>query len=171
MQKDNLAQARAALPGRVLAIDLGARRIGLAVSDPMRWTAQGLPTLERRNARYDLDYLQSLVRQYDVALVLLGNPLNMDGSEGSQSARAREFAERLRQSLKIEVRLWDERLTTVEARLLLQESGMKRQRKSRQVDRLAAAILLQDFLETQRTCRPSSSPQPSGVASGEEEPA
>ncbi|MBI4442449.1 MAG: Holliday junction resolvase RuvX [Acidobacteria bacterium] len=168
MQKDHLAQARGALPGRVLAIDLGARRIGLAISDPMRWTAQGLPTLVRRNARYDLDYIQSLVRQYDVALVLLGNPLNMDGSEGGQSARAREFAERLRQSLKIEVRLWDERLTTVEARLLLQESGMKRQRKGRQVDRLAAAILLQDFLETQRTCRPSS-PEPSGVTSGEKE--
>ena len=169
MQKDHLEQARAALPGRILAIDLGARRIGLAVSDPLGWTAQGLPTLVRRNQRFDLDYLQSLVRQYDVALVLLGNPLNMDGSEGSQSARAREFAERLRRFLQIEVRLWDERLTTVEARLLLQESGMKRQRKGRQVDRLAAAILLQDFLETQRASRPNG-PEPSGVASGEKEP-
>ncbi|MBI4463912.1 MAG: Holliday junction resolvase RuvX [Acidobacteria bacterium] len=138
-------------PSRVLAIDLGTRRIGLAVSDPLGLTAQGLATLERRNTRYDLDYLESLVRQYDVSLVLLGNPMNMDGSEGSQSAKARQFADQLSRSLKIEVRLWDERLTTVEANRILQESGMKTQRRIQAVDRLAAVLLLQNFLDSQRT--------------------
>ena len=155
IQKDSLKEPRAALPSRVLAIDLGTRRIGLAVSDPLGLTAQGLPTLQRRNARYDLNYLRSLVRQYEVSLVLLGNPINMDGSEGSQSAKARQFASKLNQFLHIEVRLWDERLTTVEARLMLQDSGTRQQRRCRQVDRLAAAILLQDFLESQRAARPA----------------
>ena len=157
IQKDPLTETCGSLAGRILAIDWGARRMGLAVSDPLGLTAQGLPTLERRNERSDLSYLMSLLQRYEVSLIVLGNPLNMDGTEGSQSAKARQFAAELSRSLKIEVRLWDERLTTVQAHRVLQESGMKQPRRVQEVDRLAAVLLLQNFLESQRAARPKES--------------
>ena len=136
--------------GRVLAIDLGARRIGLAVSDPLGLTAQGLPTMERRNKKQDLNFLRSLARRYEVSLILVGNPLNMNGSEGPQSAKARAFAKELGEHLGVAVQLWDERLTSVEAHRVLDETGAAKAKRGGRVDRLAAVLLLQNFLESRR---------------------
>ena len=132
--------------GRILALDLGKKRIGLALSDPLGITAQGLPTLQRVNIRTDLAALDRLATEYDVGLILLGLPLHMSGEEGRQSGYAREFGERLAEWTGREVRLWDERLTTVEAQRVLKSSGISTQKRARAVDQLSAQILLDSFL-------------------------
>jgi putative Holliday junction resolvase len=137
--------------GRILAIDLGERRMGLALSDPLGLTAQGLPTAERRSKREDLNFLESLVRRHEVSLILVGNPLNLDGSEGPQSAKARSFAAELARRTGVEVELWDERLTSVEAESRLggiASSRVDRAQRRARVDQLSATILLQSYLDT-----------------------
>ena len=125
---------------------MGKRRIGVAVSDELRITAQGLATIERKNMRADLQRFESLTKEMDVSLILIGNPLHMNGSEGTQSAWVRDFAERLQAHTGCAVELWDERLTTVEAERVLRESGIGREKRGRAVDRLAAVILLESYL-------------------------
>lgn len=132
--------------GRILALDLGKKRIGLALSDPLGLTAQGLPTLQRVNIRTDLAELDRLAVEYDVRLILLGLPLHMSGDEGRQAQHAREFGERLAEWTGREVRLWDERLTTVEAQRVLKSSGISTAKRARAVDQLSAQILLDSFL-------------------------
>jgi len=134
--------------GRVLALDVGARRIGIAVSDEMLVTAQGLETLERTNVRDDLARLARLAGERGVTLVLVGNPVNMNGEEGRQSVWVREFAEKLQTRCGLTVRLWDERLTTKEAERVLRESGISRMKRGRAVDRLSAVLLLESYLES-----------------------
>ena len=132
--------------GRILALDLGKKRIGLALSDPLGLTAQGLPTLQRVNIRTDLAELDRLAAEYDVRLILLGLPLHMSGDEGRQAQHAREFGARLAEWTGREVRLWDERLTTVEAQRVLKSSGISIAKRARAVDQLSAQILLDSYL-------------------------
>jgi putative holliday junction resolvase len=133
---------------RILALDLGKKRIGLAVSDPLGITAQGLPTLERTNKRGDLAALESIAREWSVSLFLLGNPKNMGGAEGRQSAWVHEFADSLQQATGLPVEFWDERLTTVEANRVLRSSGISIAKRTAAVDRLSAVILLQSYLDS-----------------------
>jgi putative Holliday junction resolvase len=133
---------------RILAVDLGKRRIGLAVSDELGITAQGLETLERKNMRTDLAILARLIEEKGVGMVLLGNPVNMSGAEGRQSAWAREFAGALSRRAGVEVKLWDERLTSVEAGRVLRQSGASIAKRAAAVDRLSAVILLQSYLDS-----------------------
>ncbi len=147
-------------PGRILAIDLGERRMGLALSDPFGVTAKGLPTAERRNKRQDLNYLEVVTRRHGVSRVLVGNPLNLDGSVGSRSAQARAFAEELARRLNIAVELWDERLTSVEAHQILTETGADLRDRRGAVDRVAAAVLLQSFLDARRVEMPAEETTP-----------
>jgi putative Holliday junction resolvase len=136
--------------GRILALDVGKKRIGLALSDPLGITAQGLPTLYRTTIREDLAALDELVRTHDVKLLLVGHPLNMSGSEGRQVVYTKEFAERLRARTDVEVRYWDERLTSVEAGRVLRSSGISIEKRARAVDRLSAVLLLESFLDSGR---------------------
>ena len=135
--------------GRILALDLGKKRIGLALSDPLGITAQGLPTPERGRIREDLATLENLVTEHQVSLILMGNPLHMSGREGRQSAYTREFAERLSKQTGVEIKFWDERLTTVEAQRVLRESGISIEKRARAVDRLSAVILLESYLDSE----------------------
>jgi putative holliday junction resolvase len=135
--------------GRILALDLGKKRIGLALSDPLGITAQGLPTLQRTRIREDLAALARLIEEHDVKLLLLGHPLHMSGHESRQSGYTREFGERLGEYTGVEVRLWDERLTTVEAERVLRSSGISIEKRARAVDRLSAQILLESFLDAE----------------------
>ena len=137
-------------PGRVLALDLGKRRIGLALSDELGITAQGLETLHRTRLREDLEKLKQLIRDKNVSMILMGNPVHMSGQEGRQSDYSREFAERLHAVSGVDVKLWDERLTTVEAQRVLRESGISLQKRTQAVDRLSAVILLESYLDSQR---------------------
>src|SRR5512144_2636970 len=122
-------------------MDLGKRRIGLAVSDPLGITAQGLPTLQRTRLRDDLDALAALVAEYGISLVLMGNPIHMSGDESRQSAYTREFAERLSERVDVPVKFWDERWTSVEAERVLKQSGISIDKRAKAVDRLSAQIL------------------------------
>jgi len=133
--------------GRILALDLGKKRIGLAISDELGITAQGLPTLERRNKRTDLAVLAALIRERAVTQILLGNPLNMSGKEGRQSEWVHEFAAAIGTYTGVGVKLWDERLTTVEASRVLRQSGIGIEKRAAAVDKLSAVILLQSYLD------------------------
>lgn len=136
---------------RVLAIDLGKRRIGLAISDELGITAQGLDTLQRARIREDIARLVELIHEKNVSLILMGNPLHMSGHEGRQTEYARDFAERLEKAAGVPVQFWDERLTTVEAQRVLKESGVSIEKRAQAVDRLAAVILLESYLDSIRT--------------------
>jgi putative pre-16S rRNA nuclease len=134
--------------GRVLALDLGKRRIGLAISDELGLTAQGLETLERTNIREDLGKLSHLISEKKVTLLLMGQPLHMSGREGRQSEYTRDFAGRLQKATGVPLQFWDERLTTVAAQRVLRESGIGIQKRAQAVDRLAAVILLESYLDS-----------------------
>lgn len=133
--------------GRILALDLGKRRIGLALSDPLRITAQGLPTLTRTRIREDLDALAALAEEKGVVEFLFGEPLHMSGDESRQSEYTHEFAGRLRDRTGIPVSFRDERLTSVEAGRVLRESGISIEKRAKAVDRLSAVILLESYLD------------------------
>jgi|SRR5215469_3256977 len=132
---------------RILALDFGSRNIGLAVSDELGLTAQGLPTYRRSNKKNDFDHLRRLVRQYAVVEIVMGLPLRMSGDEGIQAERVHDFADELRRRFKLPVHLFDERLTSVEANRVLRETEMSIRRRAEVVDQLAAVLILQAFLE------------------------
>jgi putative Holliday junction resolvase len=134
----------------VLALDLGKRRIGLALSDEMGITAQGLETLQRTNIREDLARLAELATERNVSTILIGNPLHMSGQEGRQAEHARQFGERLKAATGLPVEFWDERLTTVEAQRVLRQSGISIEKRAKAVDRLAAVILLESYLDSRK---------------------
>ncbi len=133
---------------RILALDVGKRRIGLAVSDELGLTAQGLETLERRNNREDFSALARLAKERNISLFLVGNPIHMSGEEGRQAGFVRQFAETLSERTGIPVKLWDERLTTVEAERVLRQSGISIEKRARAVDRLSAVLILQSYLDS-----------------------
>jgi putative Holliday junction resolvase len=128
---------------------LGKKRIGLAISDPLGITAQGLPNLVRTNKRADLEALEQLIHEREVGMVLLGNPINMRGAEGRQSGWVREFGSAIEGRLGLPVKFWDERLTSVEAGRVLRSSGISIEKRAAAVDRLSAVILLQSYLDSQ----------------------
>ena len=138
---------------RILALDLGTRRIGLAVSDEMGWTAQGLPTLERRNNRTDLEALVKLIRERGVTRVVAGNPLRLSGEESAGSRQAAAFAARLERAAGVEVVLWDERLTTREAARVLRSAGSSIAKRARAIDKMSAVLLLQSYLDYHASAR------------------
>ena len=133
--------------GRVMGLDVGSRRIGVAVSDPLGITAQGLETLERKNKRSDFGHLARVIRQYEVREIVVGLPLRMSGAEGTQSEKMRGFAEELRKKFRLPVHLWDERLTSAEANRFLRETELSIEKRGRAVDRMAAVLILQGWME------------------------
>lgn len=138
---------------RILALDFGSRRIGLAVTDELGMTAQGLPTLHRTNKRNDFDHLRRTIRQYAVAEIVLGLPLRMSGEGGTQAEKVEAFAEDLRARFKLPVHLFDERLTSVEANRVLDEAEVGDRKRKEVVDQLAAVLILQAFMESRASCR------------------
>jgi putative Holliday junction resolvase len=133
--------------GRILGLDVGARRIGVAVSDPLGMTAQGLETLHRRNRRYDLDELRRVIREYEISEIVVGNPLRMSGEVGRQAEKMATFAGQIEHAFALPVHLWDERLTTAEAHRLLDETDIRDQRRKEVIDKMAAVLILQSFLD------------------------
>ena len=136
--------------GRVLALDLGEKRVGLAVSDPLGWTAQGLPTLARPDTDAEHGALDRLIRDHDVERLVVGLPLRLDGSEGQAARAARAAADALALRFGLPVELWDERLTTAEADHVMRLAGVRRRRRQQASDRLAATLLLQSWLDARR---------------------
>jgi len=135
---------------RYLALDVGSKRIGIAVSDELGLTAQPVLTLERRhNLREDLRSIARLCRRYSIAGIVVGNPLTLSGELSSQAAKVHAFAAELGELTGLPVHRWDERLTTHEAHQILYESGHARQDHRRVVDQVAATLILQSFLDRQ----------------------
>jgi len=132
---------------------VGSRTIGLAVSDPLGITAQGLETIRRRNKRTDFEALRQVLHRYAVQEIVVGYPLRMSGSAGAQAEKISAFAEELRRWFGLPVHLWDERLTSAQANRLLHETEMSIRRRAQVVDRLAAVLILQGFLDCRSASR------------------
>jgi putative holliday junction resolvase len=128
-------------------MDVGSRRIGLAITDPLGITAQGLETLQRQNKRTDFARLEQVVREHNVAEIVMGLPLRMVGGEGIQAEKMQAFAEEVRRRFQLPVHLWDERLTSAQANRLLRETDMSIKRRSEVVDQMAAVLILQSWME------------------------
>ena len=134
--------------GRILALDLGRKRIGLAISDELGITAQGMETLEREGRREDIELLRKLAAENKVKLILMGDPLHMSGEQSRQGEYTREFARELERKTGIPVRFRDERWTSREAERTLRGSGIAHAERKPAIDRLSAVILLQSYLDS-----------------------
>ena len=134
-------------PARFLGLDVGDRRIGVAVSDPMGLTAQPVLTLVRSNRRQDLKSLQRLIRRFACSEIVVGNPLYMSGDLSPQAVKAQAFAQILTEETSLPVHLWDERLTTTEAHRHLHAAGRPGSEHRQVVDQVAAVLILQSYLD------------------------
>jgi putative Holliday junction resolvase len=119
----------------------------MAVSDPLWITAQGLETMRRENKRKDFEKLAKVIAGYQIAEIVVGYPLRLSGAEGTQSQKMQAFAEELRRHFKLPVHLWDERLTSSQAHRVLKEAEISIEKRSRAVDRMAAMLILQSWME------------------------
>jgi putative Holliday junction resolvase len=131
---------------RILAIDYGEKRIGLAVSDELEITARGISVIERKSKKSDLEAIAAVVSEYGIGAIVVGYPLRLDGSAGIQCGKVDRFMASLQEAVPVPVSAWDETLSTKEAEGLMREAGVKRKKKRGMVDRIAAAFILQDYL-------------------------
>lgn len=136
---------------RIMGMDYGEKRIGIALSDELGLTAQGFPTIVRKNRRQVLEAIGDLIARYGVERIVLGYPIRLDGSEAVQCAKVNRFAATLRASFDLPVIRQDETLTTREAEDLMREAGLRRERRRRSVDRVAASLILQGYLNACRS--------------------
>ncbi|MCI6731412.1 MAG: Holliday junction resolvase RuvX [Lachnospiraceae bacterium] len=137
---------------RVLGLDYGSKTVGVAISDPLGFTAQGLETIERpkeNKLRKTLARIEQIIEEYNVEKIVLGYPLNMNNTEGPRVQATREFQAMLEKRTGLQVELQDERLTTVSAERVLMESGVRRENRKAVIDKIAAAMILQTWLDMQ----------------------
>ncbi|MBI5546894.1 MAG: Holliday junction resolvase RuvX [Deltaproteobacteria bacterium] len=132
---------------RAMGLDVGDKTVGLALSDALGITAQGLPTVQRKSLEADLDAIMAICRENDVERLVVGLPLNMDGSEGPRAEICRRFGDRLSERSGLPVEYWDERLTTAQAERVLLEADLSRRKRKKVIDRLAAQVILQAWMD------------------------
>ena len=132
---------------RILALDVGSKTIGVAVSDPMNIIAQGVTTIKRKTLDEDLDDLIKIINDYSVELIVVGKPLNMNNTEGKSVQRVMNVGNRLRDKSGIELVYQDERLSTVSANAVLMDSKVRRENRKKYVDKIAATYILQTYLD------------------------
>ena len=132
---------------RILALDPGTKRIGVALSDELGWTAQPLETFERKSPDADAAHVKELVRRHEVREIVVGMPVHLSGRVGPAAQSARQFLEMIQAAVGVPVVAWDERLTTKEAEQVLIEADVSRKKRKGAVDRVAAALLLKSYLE------------------------
>ncbi|MCC8061024.1 MAG: Holliday junction resolvase RuvX [Clostridiales bacterium] len=138
---------------RILGLDYGSKTVGVAVCDPLGWTAQGLETITRKSEnklRRTLARIEALASEYQAERIVLGYPLNMDDTVGERARKTEEFQELLKRRTGLPVVLWDERLTTMEANEILMESGVRREDRKKVIDKVAAVLILQSYLNSIR---------------------
>jgi putative Holliday junction resolvase len=141
---------------RVLALDPGERRIGVAISDPTRTLARSLCVLERRSRQEDFAAIAELVREHKIGLVVVGHPRNLNGTIGPQARRVKRYVDALAKTLPVPLILWDERLSTLTAERLMIETGRPARKRRKRIDAVAAAVILQDYLDIQAADRSGS---------------
>ena len=132
---------------RILGLDIGSKRIGVAISDELGFTAQGIETLSCKSPEDDAAAIAELAEKYNVEAIVVGMPYNMDGSAGPQAEKVRAMIELINQRAKISVHEWDERLSTVAAERVLLEADMSRSKRRKVIDKVAAIIILQGYLD------------------------
>lgn len=132
---------------RIMALDVGDKRIGVAISDPEGLIAQSLTVLERKGKAHDLEALRNLAREHQVERILIGLPRRLDGTLGPQAEKAQALGEEIGDQLRLPVVYWDERLTTAQAERILIEAGVKREARKKRIDAVAATLLLQNYLD------------------------
>ena len=135
---------------RILGLDFGSRTVGVAVSDGLLLTAQGVETIERKDEnklRKTCARIEELAAQYEITTIVLGLPKNMNNTEGDRVEKTKEFKEMLERRTGLPVVLWDERLTTVAAEQVLMESGVRRENRKAVIDKVAACFILQGYLD------------------------
>ncbi len=132
---------------RIMGLDLGTKTIGVAVSDPLGWTAQGVKTIQRVGLKKDIEEIKLLINEYSVEKIVLGMPKNMNGTIGEAGERSLDFAKHIKNKTGIEVILEDERLTTAAAQRTLIEADMSRKKRKKVVDTVAATYILQTYLD------------------------
>ena len=136
---------------RIMGLDYGSKTVGVAVSDPLGITAQGIETIERKEEnklRQTLARIEALVQEYEVEKIVLGFPKNMNNTIGERAEKSLELKEKLERRIGIPVIMWDERLTTVEAERTLMESKVRRENRKKYVDKIAAVFILQGYLDS-----------------------
>ena len=133
---------------RIMGLDFGSKTIGVAMSDALFWTAQGIKTIRR--SKKELDELRELIREYEVMEIVIGYPKNMNGTLGPRCALTEEFAEVLRSEFGLNVKLWDERLSTVAAQRTLIEADVSRTKRKNVIDKMAAVFILQGYLDSRQ---------------------
>lgn len=133
---------------RILGLDYGEKRIGVAICDELGFTAQGLPTIIRKTKKHDLEILANLIKNYNVEKIVIGYPLRLDGSEGVQCEKVNRFAVFLHKNFLLSVIKWPETLSTKEAEEILINSGVPWKKRKKIVDKMAACIILQGYLDS-----------------------
>ena len=133
---------------RILGLDYGEKRIGVAICDELGMTAQGLPTIIRKSKKHDLDILGNLIKSYNVEKIVIGYPVRLDGSEGIQCEKVNRFLALLEATFSLPVVKWPETLSTKEAEEILINSGVRWQKRKKMVDKLAACLILQGYLDS-----------------------
>jgi putative Holliday junction resolvase len=133
---------------RLLGLDYGEKRIGVAICDELGLTAQGLPTIMRKNKKHDLEILRNLINNYNVEKIVVGYPVKIDGSEGIQCDKVNRFASLLNAAFSLDVIKWPETLSTKEAEEILINSGVRWKKRKNNVDKLAACLILQSYLDS-----------------------
>ena len=133
---------------KILGLDLGSKTIGVAVSDDLALTAQVLTSIQRTIKKKDLAVIVGLAKEHQVEEIVVGLPINMDGTKGDSAQKAEAFMEELRQNFSIKITPWDERLSTVAAERILLEGDLSRKKRRKVIDRLSAAIILQGYLDS-----------------------
>lgn len=132
---------------RILGLDYGSKIIGLAVSDEMGWTGQGIGTVQRKSLHHDLTQIEQCIAEYNIEKIVVGLPKNMDGSLGKAAENVLEFIENLKKKIAVPIVTWDERLSTVAAERALLEADMSRRKRKKVIDKVAAVIILQGYLD------------------------
>lgn len=132
---------------RILGLDIGEKRIGIAISDELCFTAQGLDVIERKNNGEDINKIAEIVSRYNVVKIVVGLPKNMDGSVGPSGEEVKKYVNKLQNALEVEVDFWDERLSTVAAEKTLIEADISRKKRKKVIDKMAAVFILQNYLD------------------------
>lgn len=133
---------------RILGLDIGDRTIGVAVSDPLGFTAQGVTTIRRKSNEKDLEELKKICDEYKVETIVSGLPKNMNGTLGPQSEKVIGFCKLIEETIKLPIKMWDERLTTVAAHRVMLEGDLSRSKRKKIVDKMAAMYILQGYLDS-----------------------
>lgn len=135
---------------RILGLDVGSKTIGVAISDPLGWTAQGIDTIRRKNKEHDLELVHKICKDYGVETIVIGLPKNMNGTIGESGERVLALAELIKEKTNLSIEMWDERLTTVAAHRAMLEADLSRGKRKKIVDKVAATYILQGYLDKLR---------------------